>query len=171
MKKVAKGAVALGVGTVLLLGGAGTFAYWNHSVNAGAGTVTAGNLELTKVGAGVWKDKAGNIIDISTYRIVPGEDLFLEQKLDVKLEGNQVVAYLSISAGSDASTFTSNFVYGSNFKDAEGTPVYNPLTTSYQGLVATTLFRFWDSTKDRTDVEARFDADKLVYRLVQVPQF
>ena len=47
MQKTTKGALALGTGVALLLGGAGTFAYWNGTADLGSNTqVAAGNLTI-----------------------------------------------------------------------------------------------------------------------------
>ena len=48
MNKFAKGSLAAGAGIVLLLGGAGTLAYWNDSAELTGGTVNAGTLELNE---------------------------------------------------------------------------------------------------------------------------
>ena len=52
MKKSTKGAVAAGAAAVLLLGGAGTLAFWNADGTAEGGTLTAGTLELTDLTCG-----------------------------------------------------------------------------------------------------------------------
>src|SRR5699024_1312147 len=46
MNKFAKGSVAAGAGLVLLLGGAGTLAYWNDSAELANGSIHAVNLKL-----------------------------------------------------------------------------------------------------------------------------
>jgi alternate signal-mediated exported protein len=47
MNKFAKGSLAAGAGLVLLLGGAGTLAYWNSEAKLQGGTINAGTLTLT----------------------------------------------------------------------------------------------------------------------------
>lgn len=46
MNKFAKGSLAAGAGLVLLLGGAGTLAYWNDEAELTGGTINAGTLDL-----------------------------------------------------------------------------------------------------------------------------
>lgn len=46
MNKFAKGSLAAGAGIVLLLGGAGTLAYWNSEDDLTGGAINAGTLEL-----------------------------------------------------------------------------------------------------------------------------
>ena len=63
MKKLSEGLVAAGVGTTLLVGGAGTLAFWTEDVTVGGGAINAGHLNLvtdaTNVGCGSWKLDAG----------------------------------------------------------------------------------------------------------------
>ncbi len=46
MNKTIKGVLAAGTASVLLVGGAGTLAYWNDSATVGGATFTAGDLKL-----------------------------------------------------------------------------------------------------------------------------
>lgn len=52
MKKTTKGALAAGSAAVLLMGGAGTLAFWSDTGNADAGTITAGEFDLGDVVCG-----------------------------------------------------------------------------------------------------------------------
>ena len=47
MNKFAKGSLAAGAGLVLLLGGAGTLAYWNDSAELEGGTIEAGSMTFS----------------------------------------------------------------------------------------------------------------------------
>ena len=47
MNKFVKGSVAAGAGMVLLLGGAGSLAYWNTSTDLGASAINAGSLDIS----------------------------------------------------------------------------------------------------------------------------
>ena len=58
MNRNAKGAIAVGAATLLLLGGGGTFALWNASQQVAAGTVLSGELSLTNGTAAGWYDLA-----------------------------------------------------------------------------------------------------------------
>ncbi|WGL50405.1 alternate-type signal peptide domain-containing protein [Nocardioides sp. BP30] len=54
MRKSTKGALAAGGAAVLLLGGAGSLAYWTASGSVAGGTITAGSLALTTPSCGSW---------------------------------------------------------------------------------------------------------------------
>ncbi|MBA4609330.1 MULTISPECIES: alternate-type signal peptide domain-containing protein [Aeromicrobium] len=78
MNKSTKGAVAAGAAAVLLLGGAGSLAYWNAEGDVVGGNIEAGTLTLTPSGtAATWTLNgtavAGN--DLSSVLVVPGDTL------------------------------------------------------------------------------------------------
>ncbi|SDZ09871.1 alternate-type signal peptide domain-containing protein [Herbiconiux ginsengi] len=109
MNKLAKGAIAGAAGVVLLLGGAGTFAFWNSTANVAGGTIVAGNLLVANTGAaGVWTDQNGTTIDVATYRIVPGDTLTYTDDLTVTAVGDNLQATLALAGGSIAPTTAGN---------------------------------------------------------------
>ena len=54
MKKSTKGALAAGGAAVLLLGGAGSLAYWTASGSVPGGSLTSGSMTLSSVTCGSW---------------------------------------------------------------------------------------------------------------------
>ncbi len=89
MNKLVKGAIATGVGVVLLMGGAGTLAYWNASANTSAATITAGNLSATAAASGVWKSGT-TTINPATFRTVPGDVLTYTQDVTLNASGDNL---------------------------------------------------------------------------------
>lgn len=59
MKKSTKGALAASAAGVLLLGGAGSLAYWTASDSVDGGTITSGELKLTAGDCDDWTYAAG----------------------------------------------------------------------------------------------------------------
>ncbi|MBF0671101.1 MAG: alternate-type signal peptide domain-containing protein [Salinibacterium sp.] len=102
MNKLLKGSIAGAAGIALLLGGAGTLALWNDSETITGGTITAGELELTVVGSGVWTDQNDDVIDLDDYRIVPGDELTYTASFDVSAVGDNLSATVDIAEGSIA---------------------------------------------------------------------
>ena len=108
MNKLVKGAVATAAGVALLMGGAGTFAYWNDSVGITGGTITAGNLVVTDATptSGVWtvlKNGAGTattITNIATFTASPGDKLTYTKKVSITATGDNLTATLALGAGS-----------------------------------------------------------------------
>ena len=56
MNKLTKAAIAGAAGVILLMGGAGSLAYWNDSIasNPAGQTISAGTLTVTAASAGGW---------------------------------------------------------------------------------------------------------------------
>ena len=108
MNKLVKGAIAAGVGTALLLGGAGTLATWNSSVGVSGAAITAGNLVVTDGPAGTWtvqKDGTGAqlpIADIATFKASPGDKLTFSKDVTITATGDNLVATLGLGAGAIA---------------------------------------------------------------------
>jgi alternate signal-mediated exported protein len=107
MNKLTKGAVAAAAAIALLLGGAGTFATWNATSAVANAGITAGNLSMAPGAvAGTWSDAIG-AIDLSSYRIAPGDVLTFTQGFDVTATGHSLPATLSLTDGSIAAASTS----------------------------------------------------------------
>ena len=117
MNKLVKGAVATAAGVALLMGGAGTFAYWNDSVGVSGATITAGNLKVADSGtAGTWTvlkngslgtgaigtvgASAVAVSDISTFVASPGDTLTYTKTVRITASGNNLTAKLAISDAS-----------------------------------------------------------------------
>jgi alternate signal-mediated exported protein len=104
MNKTTKAAVATATGIVLLMGGAGSLAYWDSSANTGNGssqTISAGTLNITAANSGSWtkglydnsnavKVAPAAVADITTVKIVPGNRLVYTQTFNVTATGNDL---------------------------------------------------------------------------------
>ena len=165
-----KGTAALAVGAGLLLGGGGTLAWWNESVSADPGTVVAGDLDVV-AGNGVWTDRGGATIDITTYKVVPGDKLTFTQDLDVTLVGDKMAATLTAEGTGSANGFTSENVVVSApvLKGANNQVLANTLTTS-QDVTATITFEFKSTTGARTDNAATYNLGNVCFSLQQITQ-
>lgn len=99
MNKVTKGALAAAAGVAILAGGAGTMAAWNAESSLGAGSVTAGSLNIEQVQAGTWH---WNTVDGATFnpgtdRLVPGDTVVYVGEYRITAEGNNLTATLKPS--------------------------------------------------------------------------
>lgn len=103
MKKQTLGIIAGAAGAALLLGG-GTFALWTDSADADGGQITAGNLDVAVTESG-WQDISADRedsphdIDLSTFKIIPGDTVQGKFGVDVGLEGDNMVAKLKLAGG------------------------------------------------------------------------
>lgn len=134
MKKTTKGAVAIGAGTLLLLGGGGTLAVWNATETVDGGTVYAGALELSDITEGTWYYPAdaadpdavdgdglyelGDEFDPDADTVVPGDYLIYSvSDIDITALGN---LFFTLDLG-DFSGSTAFTVEGTEFAKTAGT--------------------------------------------------
>lgn len=105
MNKNAKGAIAVGAATLLLLGGGGTLAVWNAQDSVTGGTIYAGQLSLaggdTAEGAWypysdtgetdcTWYETGGTEL-AENYTLVPGDDvIFCVTGLELTAQGGNL---------------------------------------------------------------------------------
>lgn len=103
MNKLTKAAIAGAAGIALLLGGAGSLAYWNSSATLTGGTVNAGQLTIkaSTTTLPAWKDSKGPI-NIATYRAIPGAVLTYTASFDVSAVGDNLKANVAITGNSIA---------------------------------------------------------------------
>jgi alternate signal-mediated exported protein len=113
MNKLVKGSIAGAAGIILLMGGAGSLAYWNDSAAAGpAGgtTITAGTLTVTAATAGSWTkgfyNAAGTVVTaqsavgtLSSVRVVPGNRLIFTQNFNIVATGDDLYFTIGSTAG------------------------------------------------------------------------
>jgi alternate signal-mediated exported protein len=102
MNKKLTGLVAGAAGAALLLSG-GTYALWNDSAETPGGTITAGNLDVAAVGTPTWQDvsadreDAPHVIDLTTFKIVPGDTITGTYGFDLGLQGDNMLAELALT--------------------------------------------------------------------------
>jgi alternate signal-mediated exported protein len=111
MNKLTSGAIVGTLGIALLLGGAGTFATWNQSTTANAGTVASGTLTIANSGTPTWKNISADaaaggvaIANIASYKIVPGDTLEMTQTFTVAASGDNLKATLNYTPDSIVAT-------------------------------------------------------------------
>lgn len=102
MKKQTKAAVAAGAGAILLLGGAGSLAYWNDEGTSPGGEISSGQLSLEDcTDGGTWTDVNNGtpIASITDFRIVPGDQVSYTCETAVNATGDNLTATLSVDLG------------------------------------------------------------------------
>lgn len=103
MNKLAKSSIAVTAGIALLMGGAGSLAFWNDTIDAGTtGSISAGTLSLSNATAGTWTDQNGNALDITSFRAVPGDVLTYTTTIDVTAIGDNLTGTIGIGTASIA---------------------------------------------------------------------
>jgi alternate signal-mediated exported protein len=96
MKNSTKGALAAGTAAVLLLGGAGSLAYWTADQDIEGGTISSGLLELTAPTCGDWDLTVGGTFTPGTTELVPGDEITKVCTLTLTAEGENIGATLTI---------------------------------------------------------------------------
>lgn len=97
MKKSTKGAVAAVAAGVLLLGGAGSLAYWSDEADVDGGSVNSGSIELaaTDCADAPWTHtEDGSEVGL----IVPGDTIEKECEATLVLEGDHIGATVELDA-------------------------------------------------------------------------
>lgn len=113
MNKATKGAIAAGAASLILLGGAGSYALWTDSASTPAGTVTAGVLDIEPIAnSSEWRDiSAGTPGTVITpaitnpatagyFLMVPGDVLEYTASFTIKATGNNLSATVNAVPGS-----------------------------------------------------------------------
>ncbi|HEX7834555.1 MAG TPA: alternate-type signal peptide domain-containing protein [Pseudolysinimonas sp.] len=154
VNKLVKGAIAGAAGIVLLMGGAGSLAYWNDSASAGpssgSNSITAGTMTVTAVNGGSWTKglyNASNVLvgsvasvaDLSTVRLVPGNRLVYTQGFNIVATGDDLYFTIGSTAGavSAASAGAADVALAAQI-NASGTTAFSVSSVTGGTVVAAT---------------------------------
>lgn len=107
MNRTTKGAIAAGAAAVLLLGGAGSLAYWTDTDAVDGDTFTAGSMSLEPLnGCNVWNldtaEPGGQPFVPGTDRLVPGDVVTKLCTFTVDAVGTHLRATVEAVAGTDS---------------------------------------------------------------------
>lgn len=104
MKNTLKALVASSAAAFLLIGGAGTLAYWETSDSAGAGDLTAGSLTLTDGTSTGWTLNGVAVADPSAVRVVPGDELAWTGSFVIEATGENLEGDLTVTGADEGGT-------------------------------------------------------------------
>lgn len=134
MKNSTKGAIAAGASAVLLLGGAGSLAYWNATGDIGGGTITAGELTLTESTPGTWTLNGAPVTDVSAVRVVPGDTLLFTGAWTIGATGDNLEATVDVT-GLEGQGGLADDVTITDTYTVDGTPLGGQITDDNDGDV------------------------------------
>lgn len=134
MNKSTKGAIAAAAAAVLLLGGAGSLAYWTADGEVGGDTINSGTFTLTEVApcaAAEWtlddgEDVAGDTFDPASDEIVPGDVLTKECDFTLTAIGKHLRAVPSVTTPATVGGTINpagNVTVSGTFSDSAGDPI------------------------------------------------
>jgi len=89
MNKLVKGGLAAAAGIALLMGGAGSLAYWNASETSSSGQIQTGHLTLSADAAGSW--------DVA--KLAPGHTATYTQVFHLSVVGDGIEVALASQIG------------------------------------------------------------------------
>lgn len=173
MKKLTKGLIAAGAASILLLGGAGSLAYWSDSENVDGGAVTAGTLSLGAPACDVeWVYAIGNAgeggeVDL----IVPGDIISKECTFTINATGDNLEATLTIPASTPITTTPSgttfNAIVGATYASSGG-PITPTITAANDGNTVTATIQVEFPFGDETAINAN-DMQGILATLDTIP--
>ncbi len=141
MNKSTKGALAAACGGVLLLGWAGSLAYWTDGTNIDGETFGSGHLQLTgdTCGAAVWTLDGG--ATYGSQRIVPGDTLTKTCEFTVEGVGEHLGVTLDTATpGWTASNaLTSALTVSAVFEDADNHAIVDGAVVDADETVTATV--------------------------------
>ncbi|MEO7348933.1 MAG: alternate-type signal peptide domain-containing protein [Terrimesophilobacter sp.] len=167
MNKLTKAAIAGAAGIALLLGGAGSLAYWNDSAAVSGSTISSGTLAIDLDGTAT-KTYTGTNDAVSL--IVPGDSVTIEQMITIDASGDNLSATLEL----DEAALTGDLkdyvtVSFKAFAGAVEVTGLTNLTAAEAGaidkVVVTVVFDSATENKDGQD--SALDLGELVLKLTQ----
>ena len=104
MKRSTKGALAASAAGILLLGGAGSLAFWNATVNVPGAAIASGDLKLSTPDCGDgWLLDDGEDVANDPYapgdKLVPGDTITKVCTFDITAAGDHLRATLGVTGG------------------------------------------------------------------------
>jgi alternate signal-mediated exported protein len=162
MGKTTKGAVAAAAAGVLLLGGAGTLAYWSDSETVTGGTLNSGHLDIatdgTNTGCGAWELDSGESAPV-TYTagdpLVPGDVLSRSCAYTIDAAGNHLRATISATAPSLTGDLANSLTVGTANLEVNGASATEfTEANDGQALTVDVTVTFNSTVTDDEDVSA-----------------
>jgi alternate signal-mediated exported protein len=120
MDKSTKGALAAAAAGLLLVGAAGSLAYWNATGSVNGGSIDSGKLALINPGPQTWtlngNPASGSVV------IVPGDELVFSGSFEIDAAGDNLQADVGVTGGGGSGTLAS-YVTTDVEAAISGTPV------------------------------------------------
>lgn len=178
MNKSTKGALAAAAGAVLLLGGAGSLAYWNDTATVDGGTLNSGSLKLTDTTAGggcssaAWtldaaENPPGSVFNLATDTLVPGDVLTKKCTYTISAVGKHLRATVAATGAAASGTLAPALSTTGTFTSA-GTAVTSVTSADNGKTLDATISVTFDPASDNTTQVKTATLNNLVVTLQQV---
>jgi alternate signal-mediated exported protein len=155
MKKSLKGALAAGAAAVLLLGGAGTLAYWNNTQTVGGGDFASGSLTLTPLNAcDTWNldtgEPGGQPFDPATGTLVPGDTVSKVCTFTIDAVGDHLRATVVANPGTNTGALIPSLTIAATGLEVGGAAVTEITEADDAQTLTVTVSATFDSAADNT---------------------
>ncbi|ATD71614.1 MULTISPECIES: alternate-type signal peptide domain-containing protein [Gordonia] len=171
MNRKTKGAISVGAGAILLLGGMGSYALWSDEEDVAGDAITTGDFGLN-CPAGTWTDVSGDVpvvaIDTTTDLMVPGDTWEYSANCTVTATGKNMKAELSVTGVGTGSTTPSTTYVTTTTQVAGGTPNTPVVVTNGQVLAVTVTVAFSSTTPDTEFTNGTINVSGMKIALNQV---
>ncbi|MFO6453835.1 MULTISPECIES: alternate-type signal peptide domain-containing protein [unclassified Aeromicrobium] len=171
MNKSTKGAIAAGAAAVLMLGGAGSLAYWNAEGDIAGGSITAGELKLTDPTPGAWTLNGSPVTSLSSVKVVPGDELEYTAGWDITATGDNLKAVVDVTGFNASGSLASAVTLTDTYLVGGTAPAGNQITSADDGetLAATLNVDFpFGTSADNSTQTLTLDLSDVKVALTQV---
>jgi len=184
MKTVTKAAIAASAGVALLLGGAGSLAYWNDTKVGSSLTIASGNLAIGTIVDGTGWTLQQNATGIpaaeatgvayTNQLVVPGDTLTKTVSVPITLTGENMRAQLAVTGAKGASNGLSDSITATVVSvngvtsPANLTPTIVTAATGAVDVVYKVTIP-WNASVDNTN-KALSTTFTATYTLTQIPE-
>jgi alternate signal-mediated exported protein len=170
MNKTTKGALAGGAAALLLLGGAGTLAFWNATDTNDPGAIGSGRLALLDE-TGEWKLNGDLVADPTVVLLVPGDEVTFDGTYVVDAAGDNLQATVSVTGAAEAGSLAGHVATTSAFTLAgttlTGSEVITELDDGDTLGVAIDIDFPYGTTVDNTSQDKTLDLSEIAVVLTQ----
>lgn len=173
MNKLTKGSIAAGVGVVLLLGGAGSLAYWNDNAGLTGANISTGELTLNA-------DECSWSQNLDLW--VPGDEASCETVIELVAAGDNVQGLVAINSDSitvtpaeAADQFDIDFVMGAaSVSGGDGQFDHESGTFAGTGtysipVTITVSFPYEEGSEQNASQNAAVDLSDVFFEVTQTP--
>lgn len=172
MKKSTKGAFAAGTAAVLLMGGAGTLAFWSADGDVPGGTIASGSLALTTPDCGAgWTYDSGEAVNGAAFTpgtsvLVPGDVITKTCTTTLTATGEHMRGTISASTPAALAPFTATV---GSITDATTPLVNNEFTEANSGhQLSVVITVSLPTTADNTTMSASKTLDDITLSATQI---
>ncbi|GAA4677045.1 alternate-type signal peptide domain-containing protein [Gordonia humi] len=171
MNRRTKGALAIGAGVIILLGGAGSYALWSDTEDIAGGNIQTGDFGLD-CGTGEWTDESattngGTAINPTSDLMVPGDVWQYAGTCLVTATGKNIDATLGVEGIGGDDLPSSNFAVTTTVDGTDTTTT--PISVADgDSLPVTVTLEFKDTTTGTEDTDVPVDVSGMKVTLRQV---